>query len=648
MRPSEQTEGSITIQYPEPLVAGELVTVRFMYEVASAGMAAGGRLRLALPNPGWAQPLVPQHYFWDCYQKGRDRRYTDYDKVNTTAAIISKSRKAAPFLTTWAGFREPFGYPKRWLKNYDRWWIEVTLEDDGLDGGDMIIVTYGDRQRKPLTARIQGFPDRKVCFVAFVDPTGTNEFQEAAGSPWMISVQSGEASRIDVIAPSVVRPSDNPQILVAYTDAVKVKPCRDPEVKSLEISGPDNEPRAVQVNDLVSSLRIDAPELAAQPEGCPIRIEVRDSQRGLAAVSNPTLARQSSPRLFWGDLHVQSQYHSWSEVDQVGISCGTPEEVYDFARDVTGLDFCAITDTNSICQDIWSTVRDIALKTNCDDRFVVFQGTELGDNVDGHRNVIFAGDRAEPGIATEDTPDKDTGLSAHRLQEIFHGRNDVLLNYHNTKMSNNRSRWDPTIEQVLEIYSAWGAGERPGTDKWEVLGEMTGGAQEAWAKGYRLGVVGGSDTHVGTPGRNIANCERDEMLIYPNGITGVWAPELTRESIFSALKARRCYGTTGVRIIVEFFLQDKPMGSEVSWHRRNKPREFRLFVCGTDELEGIQVVKNNTDVYDRRLREDFTEISWADTSIANDGDYYYIRATQHDGHCAWSSPIWIDCAPEQR
>ena len=72
----------LTIQYPEPLVAGELVTVRFIYEVASAGMAAGGRLRLALPNPGWGQPLVPQHYFWDCYQKGKDRHYTDYDKVN--------------------------------------------------------------------------------------------------------------------------------------------------------------------------------------------------------------------------------------------------------------------------------------------------------------------------------------------------------------------------------------------------------------------------------------------------------------------------------------------------------------------------------------------------------------------------------------
>ena len=24
--------------------------------------------------------------------------------------------------------------------------------------------------------------------------------------------------------------------------------------------------------------------------------------------------------------------------------------------------------------------------------------------------------------------------------------------------------------------------------------------------------------------------------------------------------------------------------------------------------------------------------------------YYYLRVRQQDGHCAWSSPIWIDLA----
>jgi len=130
-----------------------------------------------------------------------------------------------------------------------------------------------------------------------------------------------------------------------------------------------------------------------------------------------------------------------------------------------------------------------------------------------------------------------------------------MLVYHHTKMWNNWSRWEPSLESVLEIHSSWGSGEKGGLDGWN-LAEMTGGAQEAWAKGYRLGVIAGSDTHVGTPGRNIVNCERDEMLVFSNGIAGVWADQLTREGIFGALKERRCFGTTGARIIVEFFLED--------------------------------------------------------------------------------------------
>src|SRR6266571_1934571 len=95
--------GSITITHPEPLIAGDLVTVVFAYRVGASGMREGGRLRVALPNPGWGEPLVPQFYFWDCFQKGKARRYTDYDRMNTTARVVSNSRTAVPFLTTVSG-----------------------------------------------------------------------------------------------------------------------------------------------------------------------------------------------------------------------------------------------------------------------------------------------------------------------------------------------------------------------------------------------------------------------------------------------------------------------------------------------------------------------------------------------------------------
>ena len=36
-------------------------------------------------------------------------------------------------------------------------------------------------------------------------------------------------------------------------------------------------------------------------------------------------------------------------------------------------------------------------------------------------------------------------------------------------------------------------------------------------------------------------------------------------------------------------------------------------------------------------------IRWHDRATANrpGPDWYYVRATQHNGHIAWSSPIWV-------
>ena len=637
---SKTVEGSIEIVHPTPLVAGELVTVVFSYRVGSAGMREGGRLRVALPNPGWGEPMVPQPYFWDCFQKGKARRYTDYDRVNTTALAVSKTRAAVPFLAKWAGFREPFGFPRRWLKNYDRWWIDAVLEDDGLDENDQLIITYGDTRRLPLSARIQKFADRRLAFLAYVDIDGSGSFREVPGSARMVSVQTGAATRFDVVAPSIIRPAEKPAILVAYTDRFKNEPSRPLDVKSLSLTCEAGR-QEIALDLPATSYRFEAPEpVVLTARDRQVYITVEDSERQWTATSNPSLVRNSGPRLFWGDLHAQSQYHCWSEVDQMGISCGTPEDLYHYAHDVAGLDFCAITDTGSICSNIWTRVSNAALAAHRDGRFVVFQGSEVGDNVDGHRNLLFATERPEPSLEPLYTTSGFAGLAAHRAQTLYHGRDDVMLVYHHTKMWNNWSRWDPGTESLLEIYSSWGSGEKGGVDRWN-LAEMTGGAQEAWARGYRLGVIAGSDTHVGTPGRNIADCERDEMLVFSNGIAGVWAESLTRAAVFRALKQRHCFGTTGARIILEFFLEDHCMGSEVLWPA-DKPREFQVRVFGTNFLESLQIVKNNLDVKSFELDGDSAHLDWKDSSRARSGDYYYVRVTQRDGHRAWSSPIWID------
>ena len=642
MKPSDAME----IKYPKPFIAGQLVTVRFEYTVGSIGFSQGGRLRIGLPGVGWAKPEVPQYYFWSEFAQGKDRKYTQYDRVNTTVTLKTQ-RRATALLDVEARFFKPWSFPPRWLTEYDRYWITVTLEDDGLDAGDKMIVVYGDPEQLPLTARVQGFPEDKLNFMAFADHRGDGNYAQVDGSPWMTEVQAGPASRIQVVAPSIVLPGDRPQVLVAFTDAVHAAPTPKPPVSSLQltIDGSDRRTKRFKVNKRINSIRLATPRLTSRSGSDPVRITVQDAKRAGGATSNPLLIRSSGPKLFWGDLHAQSEFHAWSEHDKKGISCNTPEDCYRYARDTAGLDFCAVTDTRSISQNIWKETVKQADRMYLPGKFVTFWGSEVGDDVNGHRNLVFRGDRKEGLIDASIPTAKGDGLvelQTPRMQERYRQRADAILIPHHTKMWLNWDCYDPAVEPVMEIYSIWGSGEKAGTDLWEVLREMTGGAQEAWARGYRLGVIAGSDTHAGMPGRSIARCDRDDFMPYKAGFAGVWAEELSRESIFDALRARRCYATTGARIILETFVGRHPMGSEINWPKKRKPRTLKIGIWGTDDLESVTIVKNNQDVRVFSLRKDHATFHWDDKSLAMPGDYYYVRVVQRDGNRAWSSPIWID------
>jgi hypothetical protein len=70
---------------------------------------------------------------------------------------------------------------------------------------------------------------------------------------------------------------------------------------------------------------------------------------------------------------------------------------------------------------------------------------------------------------------------------------------------------------------------------------------EALGVGERFAITGGSDTHIGKP-----SCEEvPDTSWYPGGMTGVFAQDLTRESVFEAIRAGRCYAAnTNARRVV--------------------------------------------------------------------------------------------------
>jgi hypothetical protein len=207
---------------------------------------------------------------------------------------------------------------------------------------------------------------------------------------------------------------------------------------------------------------------------------------------------------------------------------------------------------------------------------------------------------------------------------------------------------DPEFQRCVEVYSGWGNSESPnGPRQLRTPGGAVPGhfAQDGLAAGHRLGFVGASDSHSGRPGypghsrhyNGTDYAEFDEPT-YTGGFTGVYCEELTKEAIFDAIHMRRCFATTGQRILVDFRADGHWMGEE---YRSNHAPHFQVSVTGTAPLESVTLVKNNQDLLRREGDGWEMNFEYGKTEPPRDTDYYYIRAIQKDGEMAWSSPIWI-------
>ncbi len=90
------------------------------------------------------------------------------------------------------------------------------------------------------------------------------------------------------------------------------------------------------------------------------------------------------------------------------------------------------------------------------------------------------------------------------------------------------------------------------------------------ANPFKLGLIGSTDTHLGTPGlvaedaypghaagRRSQRLEApplpDDWIMNPGGLAVVWAEENSRDALFEAMRRRETYGTSGPRLVTRFF-----------------------------------------------------------------------------------------------
>jgi len=385
-----------------------------------------------------------------------------------------------------------------------------------------------------------------------------------------------------------------------------------------------------------------------------LRFETRCGR--LSARSNPMLAelrQAATSRIFWGDLHS----HSEASYDGVG---GQP---YDYARNVSCLDFYALTEhTESWGQDgeqRWEILRAEANAHDAPGHFATLHAYEATlDAPYAHHNVFF---REDPSI-TWPLINRENGGTLQRLWDSL-SEGDALTVPHHTgiawpaRSDLDGKRSAPIIDwsiredrfrKLVEMYSSHGQSELYDPEHplayermvdWSLSSYSVPGphyAQDGWLTGQHMGAVSGSDNHFGQPGKS------------HTGLTAAIAPELNRASIYDALDRRQVYATTGARIILQFSVDGIPMGGNTAVAGEHR---VEIFVVGTDDIETVTLLRGDSSrqqvdvAIEWAPAADQFRIEWQDREAPPAG-FYYVRVLQRRpvrgrAVLAWSSPVWF-------
>ena len=155
----------------------------------------------------------------------------------------------------------------------------------------------------------------------------------------------------------------------------------------------------------------------------------------------------------------------------------------------------------------------------------------------------------------------------------------------------------------------------------------------SWIWEKKLGAIASSDDHWARPG----TC----------GLTGVWAADLTRPAIYSALKNRQCYASTNARVILHFSAEEKEMGQEV---KCSQPPMLKVRAAAPGLIEKLEIISEGKTVYSMEPRGRMVDTSWRDRELKD--AYYYVRLTlapeknteaymKNRQQFVWSSPVWV-------
>ena len=599
----------------EPFVCGEMVTCTLVISVTE-DISTNGRIRFHFTESPYYR--IPPNYGLPA--KGFvffARLHFQTDNPGAVGYVTAETKSGQPVAIELAPGRCYF----------------TIVCEGGLAAGETLVVTIGDTRAGSPGIEVAHHPTygdwQLVCDL---DREGDGNFVRQDLMPRM-RVVAAPPSRVLVRTKSDAQPGVPADLQIAVTDRFgnHVENFRG-TFRPIE-NGAYHTTRtefSLEPKDIGSKCWQNA--VVFDEEGIHrVNVESVDSQgdTSLRGVGHPVVcdSREDDYQLLWGDIHGHSYCTDGTH---------SPEFFYSYGRNVGYLDFCALTDHDTFSHEVWQGMMDSAEIAYDPGRFTTFLGYEWAGELSQSICVLFknAVGGYYPG----------SEAASHYPQNLINliKNEDAMIIRHD--MPPPGSRWQKldasdTLERLVEIYSPFHCSESAHSPA--ARGPLDDGnsIQAALGDGLRFGFVGCSDSHISMPGRRQGVSKGSPGYragIY--GLTAVYAAENTRDAVFDALLARRCYAATD-RIYLDFQVNNEPMGSEL---RLREPRTIRVRAAGTAPFVHVEIIKNNGVVHSTAQDVLETEFEYVDKAEICPNDYYYLRITQEDGDMAWSSPVWVD------
>ena len=329
--------------------------------------------------------------------------------------------------------------------------------------------------------------------------------------------------------------------------------------------------------------------------------------------------------LYFGQLHAHTD---------ISNGAGSVEEAFQYASQVDGLDFFAVTDHSDSFDNAdmgaidadgadisadWAAGKQAAASVTNGD-FVGLFGFEMTwpeDKQLGHISTFNT-----PGWQTRDQADFENVPTAleNYYKALASVPGSVSQFNHPDDIHGDFERFDhysPQYDAVVSLLEV--AGEDGVVD--------CGYYDRALDEGWHVAPTNNQNNHNGQWGD--ASDARTVVL----------AKSLTEEALYAAMKDRRVYATQDSDLAIYYELNGTVMGSILP---KSKDAEITVFLSDpTDEAIGnVEVVTDGGAVLVSEYVETPSQV--LELSASGGRSYYYLRITQPDGDVAVTAPVWMD------